>query len=59
MADQLSEEQIAELKEAFALFEIGSGFIHACDLGAVLRSLGHTPTEAELATMNCSELSSC
>ena len=49
MADQLSQEQIAELKEAFALFDKnGSGVIMAKDLGTVMRSLGYNPTEAEL-----------
>lgn len=46
---KLTEEQYAEYKEAFSLFEKGSDHaITAKDLGTVLRSLGHNPTDAEL-----------
>uniref|UniRef100_A0A2K5JHR2 EF-hand domain-containing protein n=1 Tax=Colobus angolensis palliatus TaxID=336983 RepID=A0A2K5JHR2_COLAP len=49
MADQLTEEQIAEFKEAFSLFDKdGDGTITTKELGAVLRSLVQNPTEAEL-----------
>lgn len=52
MADQLSEEQIAEFKEAFSLFDKdGDGTITTKELGTVMRSLGQNPTEAELADM--------
>ncbi|KAK1441811.1 EF-hand like protein [Babesia gibsoni] len=52
MADQLSEEQIAEFKEAFSLFDRdGDGSITTKELGTVMRSLGQNPTEAELADM--------
>lgn len=59
MADQLNEEQIAEFKEAFALFDKnGDGsittkvdFILSQELGTVMRSLGQNPTEAELQDM--------
>ena len=59
MADQLNEEQIAEFKEAFALFDKnGDGSIttkvnssHIQELGTVMRSLGQNPTEAELQDM--------
>merc|ERR1711988_1445790 len=48
-ADQLTEEQIAEFKEAFSLFdEDGDGTITTKELGTVMRSLGQNPTEAEL-----------
>jgi hypothetical protein len=48
-ADQLSEEQIAEYKEAFSLFDkSGDGTITTKDLGTVIRALGKNPTEAEL-----------
>ncbi|GFE53837.1 calmodulin [Babesia ovis] len=52
MADQLSEEQIAEFKEAFSLFDRdGDGSITTKELGTVMRSLGQNPTEAEIADM--------
>ena len=53
MADEtLSEEQIAECKEAFSLFDAdGDGAISTKELGEVMRSLGQNPTEAELNDM--------
>ncbi|RUS78962.1 hypothetical protein EGW08_013264, partial [Elysia chlorotica] len=52
MADQLNEEQIAEFKEAFSLFDKdGDGTITTKELGTVMRSLGQNPTEAELQDM--------
>jgi calmodulin len=52
MADQLSEEQISEFKEAFSLFDRdGDGTITTFELGTVMRSLGQNPTEAELQDM--------
>ncbi|KAG6856683.1 hypothetical protein H0H87_001898 [Tephrocybe sp. NHM501043] len=52
MADQLSEEQISEFKEAFSLFDKdGDGTITTRELGTVMRSLGQNPTEAELQDM--------
>ena len=52
MADQLSEEQIAEFKEAFSLFDKDSdGTITTRELGTVMRSLGQNPTEAQLRDM--------
>ncbi|XP_006819033.1 neo-calmodulin-like [Saccoglossus kowalevskii] len=49
MDDELSMEQIADLKEAFALFDKdGDGSITVKELGIVMRSLGQYPTEAEL-----------
>ena len=51
-ADQLTEEQIAEFKEAFSLFDKdGDGTITTKELGTVMRSLGQDPTEAELQDM--------
>ena len=52
MAEQLSEEQICEFKEAFSLFDKdGDGTITTKELGTVMRSLGQNPTEAELQDM--------
>uniref|UniRef100_A0A674IHD9 EF-hand domain-containing protein n=1 Tax=Terrapene triunguis TaxID=2587831 RepID=A0A674IHD9_9SAUR len=52
MADQLTEGQIAEFKEAFSLFDKdGDGSITTSELGTVMRSLGQNPTEAELQDM--------
>uniref|UniRef100_A0A8C2MDH7 Calmodulin n=1 Tax=Cricetulus griseus TaxID=10029 RepID=A0A8C2MDH7_CRIGR len=46
MADQLTEEQIAEFKEAFSLFDKdGDGTITTKELGTVMRSLGQNSTE--------------
>ncbi|KAK3165751.1 hypothetical protein QOZ80_1AG0037220 [Eleusine coracana subsp. coracana] len=52
MAVQLSDEQIAEFKEAFSLFDKdGDGCITTKELGTVMRSLGQNPTERELQDM--------
>jgi len=52
MADQYSEEQIAEFKEAFSLFDKdGDGTIDSEELGTVLRSLGNQPTDEEVEDM--------
>jgi calmodulin len=52
MADQLTEEQTAEFKEAFALFDKdGDGTISTKELGTVMNSLGQKPTIAELEAM--------
>lgn len=48
----MTPEQIANYKEAFALFDRnGDQKITTKEIGAVMRSLGLTPTEAELAEM--------
>ena len=49
-ADELTNEQIAEFKEAFTLFQKKDedGFILAKELGTVMRSLGQNPTDLEL-----------
>mmetsp|Transcript_81895 Transcript_81895/g.198441 ORF Transcript_81895/g.198441 Transcript_81895/m.198441 type:complete len:156 (-) Transcript_81895:38-505(-) len=52
MADTLSEDQIAEFKEAFSLFDVnGDGSITTDELGTVMRSLGQDPSEEELQKM--------
>merc|ERR1712025_351329 len=52
MADQLTEEQIAEFKEAFTLFDRdGDGTITTKELGTVMRSLGQNPTDTDLQDM--------
>ena len=45
MADQLTDEQTAEFREAFALFDKdGDGTISTKELGTVMNSLGQKPT---------------
>ncbi|XP_031554593.1 calmodulin-like protein 12 [Actinia tenebrosa] len=50
--NKLSEEQVAELREAFCLFDKdGGGSISQCELGEVMKSLGLSPTQQELIDM--------
>ncbi|XP_023234289.1 calmodulin-alpha-like isoform X2 [Centruroides sculpturatus] len=52
MANELTEEQIAELREAFSVFDKdGDGYVTTEELGTVMRSLGQNPTDAELHDM--------
>mmetsp|Transcript_42786 Transcript_42786/g.118185 ORF Transcript_42786/g.118185 Transcript_42786/m.118185 type:complete len:161 (-) Transcript_42786:209-691(-) len=52
MGVKLTEDQVEEFKEAFALFDRdGDGTITADELGVVLRSLGRNPTMEELNAM--------
>ena len=52
MAENLTEEQIAEFKEAFGLFvKDEQKMIQTRELGIVMKSLGQNPTEAELQDM--------
>ena len=52
MTSLLTEEQIAEYKEAFSQFDKdGKGAISDKELVTVLRALGNNPTEDELVTM--------
>ncbi|KAM5338852.1 calmodulin-alpha-like [Glossophaga mutica] len=49
MAEELSEEQVAEFKAAFTRFDKnGDGTINVQELGDVLKALGQNPTEDEL-----------
>jgi len=50
--EQLTEEQIAQLKEAVSQIDKdGEGTNTTKELGTVMRSLGQNPTEAELQDM--------
>jgi calmodulin len=52
MTDHLTEEQIAEFKEAFQIFDKdGDGLITTKELGTIMRSLGQTLSEEELKTI--------
>jgi len=49
---QLSDEQIAEFREAFSLFDKdGDGTITTTELGTVMKSLGQSPCESDLQDM--------
>jgi calmodulin len=51
-AEDLKEEQIAEFKEAFKLFDKDdNGSISTQELGTVMKNLGQNPTEGELQDM--------
>nr|AHA51357.1 EF-hand_1 domain-containing protein [Euplokamis dunlapae] len=51
-APHLSEAQIVEFREAFAMFDKdGDGSISVSELGTVMRSLGQNPTDHELSEM--------
>lgn len=50
--DVLTDTQVAEFKEVFALFDVdGNGSVSATELGTVMRSLGQNPTEEEITKM--------
>ena len=52
MAENLTESQIAEFREAFSLFDRdGDGTVDTKELGTVMRSLGQNPTQTELEDM--------
>ena len=49
MSESLSEEQVAELKQAFNEFDVdGGGTINTKELGYAMRAMGMNPTEAEI-----------
>ena len=50
--DELTEEQIADLKQTFSLFDReGDGAIDTKELGTVMRCIGFEPSEEELLKM--------
>ena len=52
MAKKLTEEQIAEIKETFSLYDKnGDGTITARELGTVMRAMGQNPSRSELRNM--------
>ncbi|OMJ80787.1 hypothetical protein SteCoe_18895 [Stentor coeruleus] len=52
MADHLTSEQIAEIKETFSLFDKGGvGTISLDEMAIIVRALGQTPTQSELEVM--------
>ena len=52
MAEKLSEEQVAEFKEAFDKFDKDKdGTISVQELGTVMQELGLKPSEAELKVL--------
>ncbi|KAI3961865.1 hypothetical protein MKW98_022070, partial [Papaver atlanticum] len=52
MAERLTEEQASDLKEAFSRYdENADGCIATKDLGALIKSLGENPSEAEVQSM--------
>mmetsp|Transcript_23159 Transcript_23159/g.65079 ORF Transcript_23159/g.65079 Transcript_23159/m.65079 type:complete len:150 (-) Transcript_23159:111-560(-) len=52
MSDQLIDEQIAEFRETFKIFdEDGDNMLSERELGTLLNALGTHPTQADLQTM--------
>jgi len=52
MADQLSEEQVAEFRESFLSFnKDGDGLINTRDLGRIMQAIGQNHSEADLRDM--------
>lgn len=53
---ELSDEQVASMKEAFSLFDTDNdGRIAPSELGILMRSLGGNPTQAQLKEIITSE----
>lgn len=49
MSEKLTEEQVAEFREAFKIFDKdGDGKIDRQELGTVMRALGQNPTQREI-----------
>ncbi|XP_038970716.1 probable calcium-binding protein CML7 [Phoenix dactylifera] len=56
MGKELTEEQVASMREAFSLFDTdGDGRIAASELGILMRSLGGNPTQAQLKEIAAAE----
>lgn len=52
MANRLSEDDVREFQDAFALFDQdGDGLINPQEAVAVMRSLGRNPTESEVRSL--------
>lgn len=52
MTEHLTEDKIAEFKEAFEIFDKDrDGFITIKELGEIMKNLGQSPTDAELQDM--------
>ena len=52
MADRLTEDQIAEFKEIFTLFDKDAdGVVSLADLKKVLEAMGQNPSDEELKEM--------
>ncbi len=52
MNEHLTEEKIAEFREAFEIFDKDKdGFITIKELGEIMKNLGQAPTESELQDM--------
>ena len=50
--EQLTEIQIAEIREIFTLFDKNSdGYVNTSELGTMLRALGMNPTQQEVKDM--------
>ena len=49
---KFTDEEVAQLKQAFALFDLdGNGYITNDELGTVLRKMGQEPTDEEVDAM--------
>lgn len=56
MGKELSDEQVAAMKEAFTLFDTNrNGLIAPSELGVLMRSLGGNPTQAQLKAIVAEE----
>jgi len=56
MGKEMTDEQIASMREAFSLFDTdGDGKIAASELGILMRSLGGNPTQAQLKEITTTE----